>query len=181
MEHMKHMKQKKELDDCNTSKFVRYFNKTIRDNWRKDQKKNSRKALENILSAVYATIILHPHFTCDKQPKGLRSTYIKKLTGNYNYINCKIKIGININDTTKDKIIGTAKIGEIVWESIKEGSLRKDNLEEWLNDHLWLWGFVMMGSTQHNNVVRNKHTLIQKVNFKHYKNRDREKIMNIIS
>jgi|TARA_B110000977_G_scaffold140917_1_gene178890 hypothetical protein len=162
------MKEKeKELDSLKNEDYVKYFNKEIRDNWWKQD----REVKKNILAAIRVMVLVHK----DLIENNLKTTYIKKLAGNYNAINCKLSTNERLKDkskkTTRDHIIGVALIGDTVWDSIKEKSLNKDNINDWTYNNLFLWGGVDMKRYEHNkNYIERdpKHDLMDKISFNHY-------------
>ena len=44
-------------------------------------------------------------------------------------------------------------------------------IDEWIFDNLYLWGTIKVSKIEHkkDNILRNKNTLDQKINFEHYK------------
>ena len=161
------MKKQKELKGLKNTDYVKYFNKKIRDNWWKQD----TEVKKNIIAAIYVLVLTQK----DLIENNSKTTYIKKLAGNYNAIDCKLKTnerlkGVSKN-TTRDHIIGVALIGDTVWDSIKEESLNRDNYKDWIYDNLFLWGGVDMKRYEHDKkyIERDpKHGLMYKTSFNHY-------------
>ena len=162
------MKEKeKELDSLKNVDYVKYFNKEIRDDWW--EKDTAVK--ENIIAAILVLVLTQK----DLIENNLKATYIKKLAGNYNAINCELKsnerLRFDSENVTRDHIIGVALIGDTVWDSIKEGSLNIHNYKDWIYDNLFLWGGVDMKRHEHvkKYIERDpKHGLMYKTSFNHY-------------
>lgn len=163
------MKEKeKELDSLKNVDYVKYFNKEIRDEWWKQD----TEVKKNLLAAIPVMIKTQKYLI----KNNLKPLYIKKLAGNYNAIDCRLKTNERLKgkskNTTRDHIIGVALIGDTVWDSIKEESLNMDNHKDWIYDNLFLWGGVDMKRYEHNkNCIERgnpKHDLMYKTSFNHY-------------
>ena len=75
--------------------------------------------------------------------------------------------------TVNDHFFGTQLIGEYVHKVLKKSNYDIDwMVNEWLYDHLFLWAKIKITKEEHHkdNVIRNKHTIEQKLNLEHYKN-----------
>ena len=162
------MKEKeKELDSLKNVDYVKYFNKEIRDEWWKQD----MEVKKNLLAAIPVMIKTQKYLI----KNNLKPLYIKKLAGNYNAIDCRLKTNERLKgkskNTTRDHIIGVALIGDTVWDSIKEESLNMDNHKDWIYDNLFLWGGVDMKRHEHDKkyIERDpKHGLMYKTSFNHY-------------
>ncbi len=75
--------------------------------------------------------------------------------------------------TVDDHLFGTQLIGEYVHKVLKKSNYNIDwMVDEWLYDHLFLWAKIKLTKKEHHkdNVIRNEHTIEQKLNLEHYKN-----------
>jgi hypothetical protein len=163
------MKTKKELNSLKNEVYVKYFNEQIRDEWW--NKKKPYAAKENLLASIPVLIKTQEYLI----KKKLKTTYVKKLAGNYNYINCHLKTCLKAK--TNDHIVGVKRIGNIVWDSIEEKSLTLKNHKEWIYDNLFLWGKVQMTGDQHKKVEVNPDHLKDNLRFKHYPRNLQKEIM----
>lgn len=157
-------KTEKMLKSLKNVYYVKYFNQIIRKDWWDRTSRNAAK--HNLLAAIPVLIITQDYLI----DNNLKSLYVKKLAGNYNYIPCQLKTNSK-NTPTKDHIVGVKRLGDIVWDSIKEESLRIDNHKDWIYDNLFLWGRVDMTPDEHKHeVAHHPPTLLENLMFNHYKN-----------
>ncbi|MDC1459920.1 hypothetical protein N8304_00035 [Flavobacteriaceae bacterium] len=158
------METKKMLESLKSEYYVKYFNQFIRKDWW--DRTSGNEAKHNLLAAIPVLIITQDYLI----DNNLKSLYVQKLAGNYNYIPCQLKTN-STKTPTQDHIVGVKRIGDIVWDSIKEKSLKIDNHKDWIYDNLFLWGRVDMTRDEHKyKVAHHPSTLLKNLNFNHYKN-----------
>jgi hypothetical protein len=91
-------------------------------------------------------------------PSGIRSTATQNLKS---------------NQTTNDHLFGVVEVGRYVHQELIKMNMDVDRMvNEWLYDNLWLWITIKVSKTEHKseNIARNKHSLDDKKQLKHYKN-----------
>ena len=80
---------------------------------------------------------------------------------------------MNNKEISFDHVVGTTLCGETVKKIIEQNNFNiKYLVKNWLFDHLYLWGTLKVTREQHkrDNIIRNNHTLLEKLNLNHYKN-----------
>ena len=74
--------------------------------------------------------------------------------------------------TTHDHLLGAVKIGEKVHSEFEKNDFDIDYMvNEWLYENLWLWMTIKVTKEEHrkDNILRNEHTIEDKLLLKHYK------------
>jgi len=168
VKHKQHIIMKTGLEIYWNHKVVKHFNETARDKfWNRKGNKMKMNIGEVVQNLIRATL---------DNPHGFSLKTTKKAVGNYNEILCGIQtqmsIGKKVGEITRDSIIGNTLVGETTYEEILKGNLREDNMFEWIYDNLWLWMASKVERSEHhkNNILRNKSSLSDKLDFKHYVN-----------
>jgi hypothetical protein len=74
--------------------------------------------------------------------------------------------------TTGDHLLGTTQIGSFIHSEFEKYNYDIDYMvNEWLYEHLWLWMTIKVTTEEHksDNIVRNEHSIDDKLLLKHYK------------
>jgi len=73
---------------------------------------------------------------------------------------------------TADHLLGATQIGKYIHEQFEKNDWDIDYMvNEWLYENLWLWMTIKVTSHEHrkNNIIRNEHSIEDKLLLKHYK------------
>jgi hypothetical protein len=73
---------------------------------------------------------------------------------------------------TADHLLGTTQIGKYIHEECEKYNWDFDYMvNEWLYENLWLWMTIKVTTQEHksDNIIRNEHTIEDKLLLKHYK------------
>ncbi len=76
-------------------------------------------------------------------------------------------------EKTADHLLGTTQIGKYIHEQFEKNDWDIDYMvNEWLYENLWLWMTIKVTKTEHkkDNIIRNDHTIEEKLELKHYTN-----------
>ena len=74
--------------------------------------------------------------------------------------------------TTADHLLGTTQIGKHIHEECEKYNWDFDYMvNEWLYENLWLWMTIKVTTEEHrkDNIIRNEHSIEDKLLLKHYK------------
>ena len=169
-----------ENSNISESFFVREFNKRKREKiWRKDEvsmKMSFRfklTLLEMIDKMPESVAIPEKYLEGEFYRLSLGYRGIGKNSGFASGVRSKASIGIPSNETTNDHLIGTTEVGRYIHEVLKKSDYDIEwMVNTWLYEHLFLWATIKVTKNEHRkeNVIRNQHTIEQKLNLEHYKN-----------
>jgi len=73
---------------------------------------------------------------------------------------------------TADHLLGTTQIGNFIHQEFEKNNFDIDYMvNEWLYDNLWLWQTIKVTTEEHkkDNIIRNEHSIEDKLLLKHYK------------
>tara|TARA_B110000858_G_C17476825_1_gene325325 strand:- start:50 stop:544 length:495 start_codon:yes stop_codon:yes gene_type:complete len=73
---------------------------------------------------------------------------------------------------TADHLLGTTQIGKFIHEEFEKNNFDIDYMVNvWLYENLWLWQTIKVTSEEHrkDNIIRNEHSIEDKLLLKHYK------------
>ena len=142
-------------------------------------KLHKEKIVSNFCSAVVQLRAINndDNGVCDNHLRGwLRLTMGYRGIGFNNGVYSKLRTKQTLNKTNKeisfDHVVGTTLCGETVKKIIEQNNFNiKYLVKNWLFDHLYLWGTLKVTREQHkrDNIIRNNHTLLEKLNLNHYK------------
>ncbi len=161
----------------NNSFFVTEFNKRRRDYlWDKHEEKMKSNFFAALIQ-LEAMIVTYPDKSCENQMNGWdKNTCGYRGVGFNNGFVSKVATKaslVNGVKTVNDHFIGTSLCGETVRKAFIKNNYDIDYMvNEWLYEHLFLWATIKITKEEHKpeNVIRNKHTIKQKLNLEHYKN-----------
>ena len=156
--------------------FKEQFNQNIKDFY---WKKRKEKIVKNFYSACmqFKAIMEDENGICEYQLTGWRKNTmgyrgIGHSSGLYSKLRSKSTLELSNTDCVFDHVVGATLCGATVEEKIKEVNYNIQKLiDEWIFDNLYLWGTIKVSKIEHkkDNILRNKNTLDQKINFEHYK------------
>ena len=93
--------------------------------------------------------------------------------GVYSNLRTKETLRKTNKEITFDHVVGTTLCGETVRVIIEKEQFNHGFLiNNWLFDNLYLWGTIKVSKEEHkkNTILRNKHSLEEKIHLKHYVN-----------
>jgi hypothetical protein len=73
---------------------------------------------------------------------------------------------------TADHLLGTTQIGKFIHEEFEKNNWDINYMvNEWLYENLWLWQTIKVTTEEHkkDNIIRNEHSIKDKLLLKHYK------------
>ena len=73
---------------------------------------------------------------------------------------------------TADHLLGTTQIGKFIHEEFEKNNCDINYMvNEWLYENLWLWQTIKVTTEEHrkDNIIRNEHSIEDKLLLKHYK------------
>lgn len=73
---------------------------------------------------------------------------------------------------TADHLLGTTQIGKFIHEECEKNNWNFDYMVNvWLYENLWLWMTIKVTTEEHrsDNIIRNEHSIQDKLLLKHYK------------
>ena len=79
---------------------------------------------------------------------------------------------INGIKKTADHLLGTTQIGKFIHEECEKNNWNFDYMVNvWLYENLWLWMTIKVTTEEHrsDNIIRNEHSIEDKLLLKHYK------------
>jgi hypothetical protein len=82
-------------------------------------------------------------------------------------------INLPSDKKTDDHVFGASEIGKHIRYEFEKHNMDIDYMvNTWLYDNLYLWSKIKVSKEEHkkDNIVRNKHTIEEKVNLLHYTN-----------
>jgi len=158
------------------NKLVKHFNDTVRnDLWEKngkDYKETFHIALGAIKSAVD-----------DNASEKLLNQMMDRLVIGYygigkqggltSGIETKATLNLKYNQYTRDHLFGATEIGKHIRKVFEENNWDRNYMvNAWLYENLWLWMTINVTKTEHkkDNIIRNQHTIEEKLELKHYIN-----------
>ena len=140
---------------------------------------HKERIVSNFCSAVLQLKAINndDNGVCENQLRGwLRLSMGYRGIGFNNGVYSDLKTKQTLNKTRKeftfDHVVGTTLCGETVKKIIEQNNFDiKYLLNNWLFDNLYLWGTLKVTKEQHkkDNIIRNNHSLIEKLNLDHYK------------
>ncbi len=156
--------------------FKEQFNQNIKDYYWK----NKRNLIsQNFYSAShqFKAIMDDANGPCEYQLKGWRKNTmgyrgVGHSSGLYSKLRSKSSINLSVKEYVFDHVVGATLCGKTVEDKIKETDYQiKYLIDNWLFDNLYLWGTIKVSKIEHkkDNILRNKNTLSEKINFEHYK------------
>ena len=170
---MKNTKTTIEYKKINNS--VEYFKKFKRDNLWNLKKEEWQKAFR------FQLLILNTYLEHGASEKMMKS-FMYRLALGYWGIQCQggitsgivsaATIGKPTSQTTGDHIFGAVEIGKTVKEAF-EHHQRDINymVDTWLYENVWLWMTIKVTKDEHksSNIIKNGHSIEEKMEMKHYK------------
>jgi len=159
--------------------FVTEFNKRQRDLLWNDESTEMKKWFRLLLSQLkftdleYDGEIPKKFYSQDFYRLQLGYYGIGKGSGIKSQIKSKKSIKAPSNKSTADHVVGATEVGRVVHEKLIEVNYDIDYMvNEWLYEYLFLWATIKVTKVEHlkDNIIRNKHTIEQKLNLEHYKN-----------
>ena len=163
----------------NNSFFVKEFNKRRRDIlWEKEKEhfKTHFRLKLNILKMLdKQTDFKVPDKFYEGEFYRLSLGYrgIGKNSGFASGIQSSASQKVPSNLTTRDHLLGTTEVGKFIHDEFKQYNYDIDFMvNTWLYAHLFLWATIKITKEEHQkgNVIRNEHTLSEKLNLLHYRN-----------
>ena len=170
--------QDKDLLQSNTF-FVNEFNKRRRDYlWEKyqDDFKNHFRLKLNILKMLDNQIefeVPRNYYEGEFYRLSLGYRGIGKNDGFASGIQSIASKGLSSKSITKDHVLGATEVGKYIHTVFRKSDYDIDwMVNTWLYKHLFLWATIKITKKEHHkdNIMRNKHTIEQKLNLEHYKN-----------
>jgi hypothetical protein len=148
------------------------FNNNIRDIYWQNQK-SKIEIINNFDSACRQ---YKAASACENQLKSWRKNQmgyrgVGKSRGLISGLSSKEALNLQMKDCVWDHVIGVTLIGKTIEKLIESNNLDIDLIvEKYLYSHLYLWGKVKVTKEEHRsqNIIRNKHSLDQKIRLEHY-------------